>query len=158
MLAGWIWSSPIGSEPWISWPSLTAPRSICEGKRPVERSASATGNSSPSTGSLMAPVLSQAGRGEKPGGNFGPDRGLTLPNVGVIGKVELRAEEASRRMVRGGLFTRFFLEDGIRELPAYRRLDTAILAEFAGFVHRQWKNLAEMPHPNEGETESEFIY
>jgi hypothetical protein len=60
-------------------------------------------------------------------------------------------------MIRGGLFTRFFLEDGIRNLPEYGRLDPASVSGFAEHVRRHWTNLAEMPHPNERETESQFI-
>jgi hypothetical protein len=34
-------------------------------------------------------------------------------------------------MIRGGLFTRFFLEDGIRETDAYRQQDAAEILAFA---------------------------
>src|SRR5215469_7059549 len=61
-------------------------------------------------------------------------------------------------MLRGGLFTRFFLEDGIREMPHYRRRDAGAVDEFAASVRAQWRELQGMPHPNEAETESEFIY
>ena len=61
-------------------------------------------------------------------------------------------------MVRGGLFSRYFLEDGIRQLEAYQRLDAADVTAFADFVRKQWSKIARMPHPNEGETESEFIH
>jgi hypothetical protein len=60
-------------------------------------------------------------------------------------------------MIRGALFTRFFLEDGIRGLAPYRRLDADVVAAFAEQVRRRWAAFAEMPRPNEGETESEFI-
>jgi hypothetical protein len=60
-------------------------------------------------------------------------------------------------MIRGGLFTRFFLEDGIRGLAPYRRLDADSVAAFADQVQRRWATFAPMPRPNEGETESEFI-
>lgn len=60
-------------------------------------------------------------------------------------------------MVRGGLFTRFFLEDGIRGLPEYGGLDAATVAAFAEEVRRRWAELAQMAHPSEAETESEFI-
>jgi hypothetical protein len=60
-------------------------------------------------------------------------------------------------MIRGGLFTRFFLEDGIRGLAPYRRLDADSIAAFADQVQRRWATFAQMPRPNEGETESEFI-
>ncbi len=60
-------------------------------------------------------------------------------------------------MVRGGLFTRYFLEDGIRALPNYGRVGAASVADFAQHVQRHWANLAEMPRAYEAETESEFI-
>jgi hypothetical protein len=60
-------------------------------------------------------------------------------------------------MVRGGLFTRYFLEDGIRELPHYRRLDAAAIDAFADQVRRRWASLDVMLRPSEPETESEFI-
>ncbi|HEY3912821.1 MAG TPA: hypothetical protein VGM07_23455 [Stellaceae bacterium] len=61
-------------------------------------------------------------------------------------------------MLRGGLFTRYFLEDGIREMDQYRRLDAACLGTFPGAVGRHWTHLEQMPHPSEAETESEFIF
>ena len=60
-------------------------------------------------------------------------------------------------MIRGGLFTRFFLEDGVRAMPEYARLDTATLAEFATAVRRHWQALDEMPRPSEAETEAVLI-
>jgi hypothetical protein len=59
-------------------------------------------------------------------------------------------------MVRGGLFTRYFLEDGVRELAAYRALDAADVAAFRDFVRAQWWTIEGMPHPNEEETREEF--
>src|ERR1700722_964105 len=38
----------MGAAEVISWPSLISPRSVCDGNRPVERSASPIGNNSPS--------------------------------------------------------------------------------------------------------------
>jgi hypothetical protein len=61
-------------------------------------------------------------------------------------------------MLRGGLFTRYFLESGIREMDEYRRLDAAEVDAFAGAMRTRWTNLARMPHPSEAETESEFIF
>jgi hypothetical protein len=61
-------------------------------------------------------------------------------------------------MIRGGLFTRFFLEDGVRGLPEYARLDAGAIAEFAAEIRRCWQALDEMPRPSEAETEKEFIY
>jgi hypothetical protein len=60
-------------------------------------------------------------------------------------------------MVRGGLFTRFFLEDGIRQLEQYRRLDANSVAAFTEQARRHWANFAQMLRPSEPETESEFI-
>src|SRR5581483_6387480 len=54
MLAGCIWSGRIGSVAMISCPSVTAPRSICDGKRPVERSPSGGADSGPGCASLIA--------------------------------------------------------------------------------------------------------
>ena len=56
MLAGWIWSSPIGSEAKTSPPPRTAARSICAGNSPVDRSPSAAGNAAPASASLMSPT------------------------------------------------------------------------------------------------------
>ena len=61
-------------------------------------------------------------------------------------------------MIRGGLLTRYFLEDGIRETPAYRDLNTADVASFAQFVRQAWTALQGMQRPSEAETESEFIF
>ncbi len=61
-------------------------------------------------------------------------------------------------MVRGSLFTRFFLEDGIRQTPAYRDLDPARIEAFAAEVKTRWAALAQMHRPSEAETEFEFIY
>ncbi len=61
-------------------------------------------------------------------------------------------------MVRGSLFTRFFLEDGIRQTAAYRDLDSVRVEAFAAEVQNRWAALAEMHRPSEAETESEFIY
>ncbi|HJS86217.1 MAG TPA: hypothetical protein VJ779_12230, partial [Acetobacteraceae bacterium] len=61
-------------------------------------------------------------------------------------------------MIRGSLFTRFFLEDGIRETQAYRALDPAFMAGFAADVSRLWAALEQMRRPSEAETEAEFIF
>src|SRR6516162_567516 len=73
MLAGWIWSSPIGCAERISRPCATASRNSCDGNRPVVRSlwrsastASEAGNKWSAGGSVMRkstqidePVLSE---------------------------------------------------------------------------------------------------
>ena len=63
MLAGWIWSSPIGCGDRISRPSATASRSSCDGIRPVVRSdsaASGVGNSVSSRASVIGQSYAQA--------------------------------------------------------------------------------------------------
>jgi hypothetical protein len=61
-------------------------------------------------------------------------------------------------MIRGELFTRYFLDDGIREMDQYRRLAAAEVAAFAEEIRNHWANLEQMSHPSEAETESEFIF
>ena len=61
-------------------------------------------------------------------------------------------------MIRGGLFSRFFLEDGIRDTDDYRALDSAQVLAFADDVRGLWQQIEPMPHPNEDETEREFIF
>jgi hypothetical protein len=61
-------------------------------------------------------------------------------------------------MIRGALFTRFFLEDGIRETAAYRTLDPVRLVAFADTVRGRWADLEQMQRPSEAETEDEFIF
>ena len=61
-------------------------------------------------------------------------------------------------MIRGGLFSRFFLEDGIRQTEAYRTLDPAELLSFQDAVRGRWANLDTMQRPSEAETEGEFIF
>src|SRR5579885_2437203 len=60
-------------------------------------------------------------------------------------------------MIRGGLFTRFFLEDGIRQMPEYNGLSGAAVTDFAKKLRRLWSSLSEMAKPTEPETEAEFI-
>ena len=61
-------------------------------------------------------------------------------------------------MIRGGLFTRYFLEDGIRQTEAYGALNPADVATFADAMRDLWAKLAAMPKPSEAETEAEFIF
>jgi hypothetical protein len=61
-------------------------------------------------------------------------------------------------MVRGGLFTRYFLEDGICQTAAYRTLDPVEVVAFADAIRGLWAKLAAMPKPSEAETEAEFIF
>lgn len=58
-------------------------------------------------------------------------------------------------MFAGGLFTQYYLRDGIRQTGDYQALDTtAVAAKLA----RQWRQFAGMPSPSEAETEDEFIF
>jgi hypothetical protein len=61
-------------------------------------------------------------------------------------------------MIRGELFTRYFLDDGIREMDQYRHLAAAEVAAFAEAIREHWAHLEQMPHPSEPETENEFIF
>ena len=61
-------------------------------------------------------------------------------------------------MIRGALFSRFFLDDGIRETDAYRALTSATVAAFADKVRADWASLSSMAKPSEAETEGVFIY
>ncbi|MEO9191445.1 MAG: hypothetical protein ABI224_15810 [Acetobacteraceae bacterium] len=61
-------------------------------------------------------------------------------------------------MIRGGLFTRYFLDDGIRETHAYKAIDPARLAAFAAHARVLWGELAQMRRPSEAETEAVFIF
>ena len=55
-------------------------------------------------------------------------------------------------MVRGGLFSRYFLEEGIRQTEAYRALDPVAVITFADMVKGRWAKLESMPRPSEAET------
>jgi len=61
-------------------------------------------------------------------------------------------------MIRGGLFTRYFLDDGIRETDVYKAFDPARLAAFAADARALWRDLHQMRRPSEAETESVFIF
>ncbi|MGH7114206.1 MAG: Eco57I restriction-modification methylase domain-containing protein, partial [Stellaceae bacterium] len=61
-------------------------------------------------------------------------------------------------MVRGALFTRYFLEDGIRQMPQYNGVTAGDVEELGAAVRRHWAHLEQMPHPSEAETEAEFIF
>jgi hypothetical protein len=47
-------------------------------------------------------------------------------------------------MIRGGLFTRYFLEDGIRETEAYRSQEIKDIVAFVDIVRGCWADLADM--------------
>jgi hypothetical protein len=61
-------------------------------------------------------------------------------------------------MLRGGLFTRYFLDDGIRAMAQYRRVAAAEVDAVAAAIRAYWERLERMPHPSEAETEAEFIF
>ena len=57
-------------------------------------------------------------------------------------------------MIRGSLFTRYFLDDGIQQTDAYRALPAATFAAFADILRQRWSNLGQMQKPSEAETET----
>ncbi|MCC6719611.1 MAG: restriction endonuclease [Acetobacteraceae bacterium] len=61
-------------------------------------------------------------------------------------------------MQRGSLFTRFFLEDGIRETDEYRALAQSEIDAFASTIRTRWATLETIPNVSESETEEEFIF
>ena len=61
-------------------------------------------------------------------------------------------------MITGGLFTQYYLRDGIRQTDAYQTLDAAAVEDARLRLRRLWRALAAMPTPSEAETEDEFIY
>ena len=61
-------------------------------------------------------------------------------------------------MITGGLFTQYYLRDGIRQTEAYQSVDATILEAVRLRLLRHWQALAAMPTPSEAETEDEFIY
>jgi hypothetical protein len=61
-------------------------------------------------------------------------------------------------MIRGGLFSRYFLEDGIRQTEAYRTLDPAEVLAFRDTTRGRWAKLESTHRPSEAETEAEFIF
>jgi len=61
-------------------------------------------------------------------------------------------------LIRGGLFTRYWLEDGIRQTPQYRALSAEQVTAAAEGIARLWRALELMAAPSEAETESEFIH
>jgi hypothetical protein len=61
-------------------------------------------------------------------------------------------------MIKGSLFTRYFLETGICETAAYKSITEADLGNFINFSSARWSKLATMSPINESETEREFIF
>jgi len=60
-------------------------------------------------------------------------------------------------VIRGSLFTRFYLDDGIRETDAYRSLDDAAVSQAGTELKRLWSTLAAVPRPSEDDTEAVMI-
>lgn len=61
-------------------------------------------------------------------------------------------------MLRGSLFTRYFLDDGIREMAQYRSLAAGEVEAFAAAARRHWAYLEQFPRPSEAETEAELVF
>ncbi len=61
-------------------------------------------------------------------------------------------------MIAGGLFTQYFLHDGIRQTEAYQALDSATVETKYNALAKWWRQFANMPSPSEAETEDEFIF
>lgn len=61
-------------------------------------------------------------------------------------------------MITGGLFTQYFLHDGIRLTDDYRALDSEAVEAARLRLAGRWLQFARMPKPSEAETEDEFIY
>lgn len=61
-------------------------------------------------------------------------------------------------MLRGGLLTRFYLDDGIRLSPNYAAIKDADVVAFADRVRGLWASLEGFAKPSEAETEAEFIF
>jgi predicted small lipoprotein YifL len=72
--------------------------------------------------------------------------------------MRVRIEPEERDMTRGGLFSRFFLQDGIRDTDDYRALDPAQVLDFADAVRKSWRRLEPFARPSEAETESSFVF
>jgi hypothetical protein len=60
-------------------------------------------------------------------------------------------------MIRGGLFTQYFLQDGVQELDAYRAIDPAWVIGAGDRLRGLWATLATFRRPSEAETETDFI-
>ena len=61
-------------------------------------------------------------------------------------------------MLRGSLFTRDFLEDGIREAGAWAAMDDAELRRLHNVARDLFAALGRMRQPNEAVTETDLIY
>ena len=61
-------------------------------------------------------------------------------------------------MIRGSLFTQYFLEDGVRGTAAWRDQPEEAVLAFAQAVRGHWAALEAMRRPSEAETVGEFIH
>lgn len=61
-------------------------------------------------------------------------------------------------MIRGRLFTRYWLEEGIQGTEEYRALHVDTVGAFMAEAARLWGQLGRMATPSEAETESELVH
>ena len=61
-------------------------------------------------------------------------------------------------MITGGLFTHYFLQDGIRQTEAYQSLTTESVAGIKARLTWHWSRFSPMRSPSEADTENEFIF
>jgi hypothetical protein len=61
-------------------------------------------------------------------------------------------------MLRGGLFTREYLLEGIKESKAWKALDDSNLASIRADVEKRLTAIQKLKKPSEAETESELIW
>jgi hypothetical protein len=61
-------------------------------------------------------------------------------------------------LLNGGLFTRDFLLEGIRDAIAWKRLDDTILANVRDQLNALFANFHKLRNPTEAETEKELIW
>ena len=61
-------------------------------------------------------------------------------------------------MLSGGLFTQYFLRDGIRDTTAYHGLDGDTVEQVKQSLAADWFRFIQIRRPSEAETEHEFIY
>ena len=61
-------------------------------------------------------------------------------------------------MLNGGLFTRDFLIEGVRDTAAWQSLDDASLGHLRGRLETLFASFGNIKNPNESETEKELIW
>ena len=61
-------------------------------------------------------------------------------------------------MLAGGLFTREFLHEGIKETDAWKRLDANALASILARTKKAFTEFPTMGNPTEAETEKDLIW